>query len=39
MADYVIAPDGAIVWINSPDDYQYVWEEIRDNLPGDDSWD
>ena len=35
---YTIAPDGAIVWIEGPEDYQYVWEEIKDNLPQGD-WD
>jgi len=36
---YLISPDGAIVWIESSDDYQYVWEEMRDNLPDVDDWD
>jgi hypothetical protein len=34
---YLVAPDGSIVWVAGPEDYQYVWEEMKDNLP--DDWD
>jgi len=30
MTEYGTAPDGTIVWLESPDDYEYIRSEVRD---------
>ncbi len=36
--EYAVLPDGSILWLEEPDDYRLLAEEIADNAPEWDDW-